>query len=43
MIEIDLGPDTGDGAAAQPGGRVQVDGLSIRGHFEGDQTGTQVQ
>ena len=36
-------PDTGDGAAAQPGGRVQVDGVFIRGHLEGHQPGAEAQ
>jgi len=34
LIAAQRGPDTGDGAAAQAGGCVQVDGVFIRGHFE---------
>jgi hypothetical protein len=43
LIAAQRVPDAGDGAAAQPGGRVQVDGVFIRGHFEGDQAGAEAQ
>ena len=43
LIAAQCVPDTGDGTAAQPGGRVQVDGVVVRGHLERHQPGPQPQ